>query len=106
MASLNLTIEIDELSPKVTLEDIAVFFSYCGTVDSIQLQRSIDKTGIAYVTFRQPYAYRTALLLNGAVIIDNPIRVLPYQDSTVVPVIDLKYEIRVLFLSLHNKFMP
>ncbi|PIA41309.1 hypothetical protein AQUCO_02200009v1 [Aquilegia coerulea] len=64
MASLEQTIQVLDLSPKVTLTDLDAFFSFCGTVDKILLERKEDQSQLAYVTFRQPYALQTALLLN------------------------------------------
>ncbi|KAJ9180491.1 hypothetical protein P3X46_008723 [Hevea brasiliensis] len=67
MGRLDLTVKVLNLSPKVTVAELNSFFSYCGTVEKIQLQKNKDQLR-ALVTFRQPYAFQTALLLNDAVL--------------------------------------
>ncbi|XP_030486600.2 protein vip1 isoform X3 [Cannabis sativa] len=67
---LNLTIQVLNLSPATTSDDLIDFFSYCGMVENVKLlppRCKDDKEGsqsAALVTFRQPYAFKTALLLN------------------------------------------
>ncbi|XP_010250445.1 PREDICTED: protein vip1-like [Nelumbo nucifera] len=80
MGTLDLTIQVFNLSPKVTVADLNSFLSYCGTIEDIKLLRNEDQSQLAFVTFREPYALQTALLLNGVVIVDYPIRVLPLQN--------------------------
>ncbi|KAK9276533.1 hypothetical protein L1049_006067 [Liquidambar formosana] len=87
MGMINLTVQVLDLSPRVTSADLNMFFSYCGTVDTIQLQRNQDRSQLAFVTFKQPYAFQTALLLNGAIIVDHPVRILALQDSEVPPIL-------------------
>lgn len=86
MGTLCLTIEVLDLSPKVTLTDLNIFFSYCGSVDNIQLQRNKNRSQLAFVTFKQPYAYHTSLLLNGAIIVNRPARILALRDSINLPI--------------------
>ncbi|KAI3963443.1 hypothetical protein MKW98_022865 [Papaver atlanticum] len=88
-ATLDLTIEVCNLSDKVTRMDISTFFSYCGTVASTRIHRKEDERltttttrQCALVTFTQPYALQTALLLNDAVIGDSPIRILRTTSTT------------------------
>ncbi|KAA8529962.1 hypothetical protein F0562_034434 [Nyssa sinensis] len=85
MGTLDLTVRVLDLSPRVTHSDLNMFFSYCGTIASIQMYRNNDHSQLAFVTFRQPYAYQTALLLNGALIAGRPIRILALQDSSTPP---------------------
>ncbi|WRX14142.1 RNA recognition motif domain - like 10 [Theobroma cacao] len=81
MANPNLTVVVLNLSPTVTLGELTAFFSYCGHVEKILLQgANKDGSQSALVTFRQPYAYQTALLLNDATFAGQPIRVLPKKD--------------------------
>uniref|UniRef100_A0A5B7BIG9 RRM domain-containing protein n=1 Tax=Davidia involucrata TaxID=16924 RepID=A0A5B7BIG9_DAVIN len=82
---MDLTVRVLDLSPKVTHSDLNMFFSYCGTIRSIQIHRNKDQTQLAFVTFRQPYAYQTALLLNGAIIAGRPIRILTFQNAATPP---------------------
>ncbi|XP_010250444.1 PREDICTED: uncharacterized protein LOC104592694 [Nelumbo nucifera] len=81
MGASHLTISVLNLSPIVTCADVFSFFSYCGAVDKIELVRNEDESQMAFVTFRQHYALQTALLLNNAVIVDHPIRILPPQSQ-------------------------
>ncbi|XP_030452060.1 uncharacterized protein LOC115673933 [Syzygium oleosum] len=82
MGALNLTIQVQNVDPTVTTAELEAYFSYCGTVDKIQLQRNKDESQSALVTFRQPFAFRTALLLDNALVGRQPIRVSPSKDST------------------------
>ncbi|KAF9618088.1 hypothetical protein IFM89_000039 [Coptis chinensis] len=86
MAVLDQTVQVLDLSPKVTLGDLNSFFLYCGTVEKILLERKEDQSQLAYVTFRQPFALQTALLLNGAFIMDNRVRILPLRSIESPPV--------------------
>ncbi|XP_042499216.1 protein vip1-like [Macadamia integrifolia] len=86
MGTFDQTVHVLDLSPKVTLSELTNFFSYCGTVDKVQLVRNRDESQIAYVTFRQPSALQTALLLNGAIVVDRPIRVFRLQKSVDIPI--------------------
>ncbi|XP_043703417.1 uncharacterized protein LOC122653591 isoform X3 [Telopea speciosissima] len=65
MDTLDQTVHVLDLSPKVTLSELNTFFSYCGMIDKVQLVRNKDQSQMAYVTFRQPYALQTALLLSN-----------------------------------------
>ncbi|XVF66756.1 hypothetical protein PTKIN_Ptkin10aG0063200 [Pterospermum kingtungense] len=81
MANQDLTLVVLNLSPRVTLGEITTFFSYCDHVEKIQLLcTNKDRSQSAFVTFRQPYAYQTALLLNDAIFAGQPIRILPKKD--------------------------
>ncbi|KAL5700530.1 hypothetical protein ACHQM5_025960 [Ranunculus cassubicifolius] len=84
MASSDQTIQVLDLSPKVTAADLNTFFSYCGTVDKILLERKEDQSQVAYVTFRQPFARQTALLLNGAFILDSRVRILALRKVPII----------------------
>uniref|UniRef100_A0A7N0UIL5 RRM domain-containing protein n=1 Tax=Kalanchoe fedtschenkoi TaxID=63787 RepID=A0A7N0UIL5_KALFE len=65
MCVLGLTVQVLNIPPMVTVSDLKLFFSYCGFTENIWLQRNDkDRTQMGYVTFRQPYAFRTALLLD------------------------------------------
>ncbi|XP_030536756.1 uncharacterized protein LOC115745371 [Rhodamnia argentea] len=82
MGALNLTIQVQNVDPTVTAAELETYFSYCGTVDKIQLQRNKDESQSAQVTFRAPFAFQTALLLDNAMVARQPIRVSPSDDST------------------------
>ncbi|KAJ4826067.1 hypothetical protein Tsubulata_000731 [Turnera subulata] len=85
MRQLDLTIQVLNLSPSVTLAELTTFFSYCGTVEKIQIHKNQDQSLSALVTFLQPYAYQTALLLNGALLGGQQICILSLQDR-VIPI--------------------
>ncbi|KAL5538796.1 hypothetical protein UlMin_044621 [Ulmus minor] len=74
---MDMTIRVLNLSPTLTLDDLHSFFSYCGTVEKIQMKK--DEKGsqqFALVTFRQPYAFQTALLLHNAILGERPLCIL------------------------------
>ncbi|KAK0593267.1 hypothetical protein LWI29_033841 [Acer saccharum] len=80
MTTLELTIRVLGLAPRVALGDLHTFFSYCGTVDKIQLNRNKDQSQTALVSFKQPFAYQTALLLDDAIFAGQAIRIKPATD--------------------------
>ncbi|RRT65978.1 hypothetical protein B296_00036710 [Ensete ventricosum] len=86
MGALDLTVKVSNISPKTSRADLIFFFSYCGTVDEIQMHRDGVQSQTATVTFRQPYAFQTALLLNGAPILDRSVRILPQANLKDIPV--------------------
>ncbi|OWM76264.1 uncharacterized protein LOC116212283 [Punica granatum] len=86
MNALNLTVRVLNLSPRASQPDVETLFSYCGNVEKIKLQKNEDDSQSALVTFGQPFAYRTALLLNDVPVAGQPIRVLPSEDSSDHPI--------------------
>lgn len=80
MAQSDLTVQVLNLSPSVTRAELNTFFSYCGTVEKIEIQKDKDQMQSALVTFRQPYAFQTALLLSDALLGGQPIRILSAHD--------------------------
>ncbi|KAH8522362.1 hypothetical protein Peur_040884 [Populus x canadensis] len=83
MAQSDLTVQVLNLSPSVTLAELNTFFSYCGTVEKIGLQKDKDQMQSALVTFTQPYAFQTALLLSDALLGGQPIRILSAHDREI-----------------------
>ncbi|KAJ4752055.1 RNA-binding (RRM/RBD/RNP motifs) family protein [Rhynchospora pubera] len=79
MGFMDLTVQVINISPKATKEDLRTLFSYCGTVHEIKLEWDSDETQMAWVTFQQPYAFQMALLLNNAILIDRRVRILPLE---------------------------
>nr|CAD1829047.1 unnamed protein product [Ananas comosus var. bracteatus] len=67
------TVEVTNLSSKVAEKDLYNFFSFSGFIEHIEITRSGDYGSTAYVTFKEPYALETAVLLSGATIVDQPV---------------------------------
>ncbi|ONK58655.1 uncharacterized protein A4U43_C09F15310 [Asparagus officinalis] len=86
MGALDLTVQVYNISSRATKEDLITFFSYCGNIDEIQLQGDGDGSQLAVVTFKQPYAFKTALLLNDAILIDRRVCISPLEKD-IVPII-------------------
>ncbi|KAI9120277.1 hypothetical protein K1719_007310 [Acacia pycnantha] len=81
MSSGGFTAVVTKLSPRATEKDVHNFFSYSGVIEHIEIIRSDEDANIAYVTFRDAYALETALLLNGSVIVDQPICISRWEGS-------------------------
>ncbi|KAB2625051.1 hypothetical protein D8674_016711 [Pyrus ussuriensis x Pyrus communis] len=75
MATQDLTVQVLNLAPRVTLAELNTFFSY------YQLP-------YALVTFVQPYAFQTALLLDDATFGGQQIGILPAYDIRIPIVSD------------------
>jgi len=75
------TVQVCNLSPKATVKDVQQFFSYSGTVKKAKLERSGQWAQVAFVTFQEPYALETAVILNEATIIDQTVYIMPWGES-------------------------
>jgi RNA recognition motif-containing protein len=75
------TVQVCNLSPKATMKDVKQFFSYSGTVKKVKLERAGQWAQVAFVTFKEPYALETAVLLSGATIIDQKVCIVPWGGS-------------------------
>ncbi|GLJ50624.1 hypothetical protein SUGI_1078470 [Cryptomeria japonica] len=76
----NYAIQVVSLSPNATERDVRDFFSYSGTVETVELERVGEDSQVAFVTFQEPYAVETALLLTGATIIDQKVCIVRWGD--------------------------
>ncbi|VVA96101.1 unnamed protein product [Arabis nemorensis] len=71
--------EVTNLSPQATEKDVHSFFSHCGIVELVEITGCEgDDSLTAYVTFRDAYALDMALLLNGAMIVDQTVWISMY----------------------------
>lgn len=75
------TVQVCNLSPKATVKDLNQFFSYSGTVTNVKLERAGQWAQVAFVTFKEPYALETAVLLSGATLIDQQVCIVPWGGS-------------------------
>ncbi|PRP77049.1 hypothetical protein PROFUN_14640 [Planoprotostelium fungivorum] len=71
----NLTVEVSNISPNATESDIIRFFGFCGTVlsSSFDRQEGSGQSYRGFLTFDKTGAVATALLLNRAIIQNQPI---------------------------------
>ncbi|XP_064956241.1 binding partner of ACD11 1-like isoform X2 [Musa acuminata AAA Group] len=58
------TVEVTNLSPNATERDLYDFFSFSGAIEHIEIIRTGEYASTAYVTFRDPHALETAVLLS------------------------------------------
>lgn len=65
------TAELTGLSPNATEKDVHDFFAFCGAIEHVEIVRAGEYASTAYVTFRNPHALETAVLLSGAAILDQ-----------------------------------
>lgn len=72
MASQEYTVQVNNISPSATEKTIADFFSFCGKISKLYLNKENNS---AVVQFENESAAKTALLLTNALIIDRPIQV-------------------------------
>ncbi|XP_020583258.1 binding partner of ACD11 1 [Phalaenopsis equestris] len=66
-------VEVSNLSPNTTERDLYDFFSFSGVIEHIEIIRLGDYGSTGYVTFKEPHALETAVLLSGATIIDQQV---------------------------------
>jgi len=77
----NYTVQVMNLSPNATEQHVRDFFSYSGTVESVELERAGEEAQVAFVTFKEPYAVETAVLLSGATIVDQRVCIVNWGES-------------------------
>lgn len=75
------TVEVSNLSTKVTAREIEEFFSYSGQIKNVGLKSDGEASRIAYVTFTDSIASETATLLSGSTILDQEVKVSMVTDS-------------------------
>ncbi|CAN1791021.1 Binding partner of ACD11 1 [Linum perenne] len=82
------TVQVKELSDLAGEREIHEFFSFSGEIEHIQIHRSSDNGKSAFVTFKDAKALEIALLLSGATIVDQIVRISPAKDY--VPIRELQ----------------
>ncbi|XP_057810867.1 binding partner of ACD11 1-like isoform X1 [Salvia miltiorrhiza] len=75
MKTRGYAVEITNLSPNATEKDVRDFLAFCGSIQHVELVRAGDSACIAYVTFKNPHAAETAVLLSGDTVLDQPVRI-------------------------------
>ncbi|KAH6822400.1 RNA-binding family protein [Perilla frutescens var. hirtella] len=73
MRTRGYAVEITNLSPNATEKDVCDFLAFCGAIQHVEFIRDGDSACIAHVTFRNPHAVETAVLLSGDTILDRPV---------------------------------
>uniref|UniRef100_A0A804M9K1 RRM domain-containing protein n=1 Tax=Zea mays TaxID=4577 RepID=A0A804M9K1_MAIZE len=73
MSETGHTVQVTNLSSRVSESDLHEFFSFSGPIEHIELIRSEGYGATAYVTFKERFALETAVLLSGATIVDQPV---------------------------------
>lgn len=74
------TVKVANVSLRASQRDIQDFFSFSGEIAHIELQRNTEHSQVAFVTFKDPQALDTALLLSGATIVDQSVNILPVEN--------------------------
>jgi len=77
-------VEVQNISPNATEKTVSDFFSFCGKISNLYMDKDVSKgTFRAVVQFETEAAARTALLLTNALIVDRPITVLSYTKGPI-----------------------
>jgi len=75
-------VEVKNISPNANEKTVSDFFSFCGKITKLYLDKEEGKeTSRAVVEFGTESAAKTALLLTNALIVDRPIIVTPYPPK-------------------------
>ncbi|EWC47078.1 hypothetical protein DRE_03447 [Drechslerella stenobrocha 248] len=100
----NVTIHVSNISPKTTEKDIRAFFSFCGKIAEFSVtptSKDIDAPLSATISFEQPSAAKTALLLDNTQLSGVPIYV-----SAAASLSDLQNEAEAAGTSAHDEGVP
>ncbi|KAK3143574.1 hypothetical protein QOZ80_4AG0302050 [Eleusine coracana subsp. coracana] len=81
MSETGYTVQVTNLSGRVSESDLYEFFSFSGPIEHVELIRSGEYGSTAHVTFKEPYALETAVLLSGATIVDQPVCITYWGQS-------------------------
>jgi len=94
--TLEHAVQVSNISPNANEKTVADFFSFCGKITSLYLNKDEgQETSTAVVQFESESAAKTALLLTNALIVDRPITVVTYgaestfRHDTATPVTDI-----------------
>ncbi|XP_076901191.1 binding partner of ACD11 1-like [Bidens hawaiensis] len=79
------TVQVEQLSDLATEREIHEFFSFSGEIDHIQICRDCGRKKSAFVTFTDPKALEIALLLSGATLVDQVIKITPVENYVPKP---------------------
>jgi len=77
---------VTNISPSANEKTVSDFFSFCGKINQLFLKNEEGKeTSSAVIQFETESAAKTALLLTNALIVDRPITVTAYVQSSTTP---------------------
>ncbi|XP_014491412.1 binding partner of ACD11 1 [Vigna radiata var. radiata] len=74
------TVQVKQLSDLAGEREIHEFFSFSGEIEHVEILSEGGKSKTAYVTFKEPKALEIALLLSGATIVDQVVRITPADN--------------------------
>mmetsp|Transcript_4411 Transcript_4411/g.7719 ORF Transcript_4411/g.7719 Transcript_4411/m.7719 type:complete len:296 (-) Transcript_4411:503-1390(-) len=83
---------VTNLSPQVSDKILADFFSFCGKITDIKLEKAgegAEEKQSAVVTFETASEASTALLLTNAMLVDRAIHIVPYSADQPPPPVPL-----------------
>ncbi|KAI3826249.1 hypothetical protein L1987_00294 [Smallanthus sonchifolius] len=79
------TVQVEQLSDLATEREIYEFFSFSGEIEHIQICRDSERKKTAFVTFKDPKALEIALLLSGATLVDQVVKITPVENYVPKP---------------------
>ncbi|XP_024983335.1 binding partner of ACD11 1-like isoform X2 [Cynara cardunculus var. scolymus] len=79
------TVQVGKLSDLASEREIHEFFSFSGDIEHIQICRDSERKRTAYVTFKDPKALEIALLLSGATMVDQVVKISPVENYVPKP---------------------
>lgn len=74
------TVQVKQLSDLAGVREIHEFFSFSGEIEHVEILSEDGKSKTAYVTFKDPKALEIALLLSGATIVDQVVKITPAEN--------------------------
>ncbi|KAF8309323.1 hypothetical protein DL93DRAFT_2230962 [Clavulina sp. PMI_390] len=81
------TIDVSNISPTTTREQLYDFFAFCGRITDVTLTEATEgKTKTATVSFEKPTAAKTACMLNGGTLDGNNIVVTSEKEHVDEPI--------------------
>ncbi|KAJ1729043.1 Protein vip1 [Coemansia biformis] len=76
---------VERVPPSADEKTVREFFTFCGTIDTLELQKQESGAQSALIKFESTEAAKTALLLSHALINQEPIEVSPLYPETHEP---------------------
>ncbi|XP_076908713.1 binding partner of ACD11 1-like [Bidens hawaiensis] len=100
------TVQVEQLSDLATEREIHEFFSFSGQIDHIQICRDCGRNkSAAFVTFTDPKPLEIALLLSGATLVDQVVKITPAENYVPKPELqEVRADDNTINMSRQNSF--
>ncbi|GMJ11339.1 INVOLVED IN rRNA PROCESSING 3, BPA1-Like 1 [Hibiscus trionum] len=69
------SVKVSNVSMRASEQDIEEFFIFSGEIEYVEMNSDNDRSRVAYITYKDPQGAETAVLLSGAMIVDQTVTI-------------------------------